>query len=823
MKPMFWIRWSLRDLRQRWVQVLAIAMISALGTGTFAGLGSQRQWREDMYDKNFTALNMYDLRITFTEGSYIDQAAIENTLAAVDGIRTAEERLILPTLVDASTKDETILVTGRLIGVETTNDGPTINQIYIHNGEGLTVQNNRTNAVVVVDYLFARYYDLNAGDSIKIAGNTELDFVGTGQSPEYFQIIPPDGGFLSEDQFAVLYMSLARLQTLYNLDGKVNDVVILIEPNADREAVRAGITAAFANNPTLSNVGYEIMNKEDDANYRRLYDDAKGDQEMISTVAFMMLFGAGMAAFSLISRIMQSQRRQMGIGMALGVKRHWLALRPLLMGLEIAFVGTIFGLGVGYLFSVFFTDFFTDFIPLPYEQDSFYLSSYVVGTLLGILVPTVATLYPVWQAVRVKPIDAIKTGTLVSKRGGVAPFIQNIPLPGRSFMQMPLRNLLRAPWRTMLTVFGISIAILLMITMVGLLDTFDSTIDGFSDAYLYKNEDRLTIVFDQFYPSEDGIVGDVATATTAESQPLFKETSAGLMLEGNLIHNSEKIPVALELMDMANPIWLPQLTEGDLPIAGEKANGIVISEKAAKDLNVHVGDTITLSHPQSIGAFAFQIVETPIEVVGIHNNPLRNPSYLNLNQAERFGMTGLVNYMMVNPETGIDTQTVKQSLFGQDGIALVQSMDELPKSFERGIAILRDILQLVQVVVLFLAFLIAFNSTSINVDERVREIATMFAFGLRIRTVTRMQIIENVVMGIIGTVLGLVFGYIFLSVLFGNQLADLFPDIQFNITIYAVSMLIAGVLGVIVVSLTPLLSIRRMMKMDIPSTLRVME
>ena len=63
-------------------------------------------------------------------------------------------------------------------------------------------------------------------------------------------------------------------------------------------------------------------------------------------------------------------------------------------------------------------------------------------------------------------------------------------------------------------------------------------------------------------------------------------------------------------------------------------------------------------------------------------------------------------------------------------------------------------------VVTALAFLlIAFNSTSISVDERAREIATMFAFGLPVRTVTRMSMLENLITGVLGTLLGMGLGY----------------------------------------------------------------
>ena len=38
-------------------------------------------------------------------------------------------------------------------------------------------------------------------------------------------------------------------------------------------------------------------------------------------------------------------------------------------------------------------------------------------------------------------------------------------------------------------------------------------------------------------------------------------------------------------------------------------------------------------------------------------------------------------------------------------------------------------LRVIQGVVVILAFLIAYNATSINIDDRQREIATMFVFG----------------------------------------------------------------------------------------------
>ena len=40
-----WIRWIARDLRQRWLLITSIALVLALGTGTYAALLGNRTWR----------------------------------------------------------------------------------------------------------------------------------------------------------------------------------------------------------------------------------------------------------------------------------------------------------------------------------------------------------------------------------------------------------------------------------------------------------------------------------------------------------------------------------------------------------------------------------------------------------------------------------------------------------------------------------------------------------------------------------------------------------------------------------------------------------
>lgn len=814
----FWFRWSMRDLRARFLQILATAIIVALGTGVYAGFGGQQRWRESSYDASFAQLNMFDLQLSFTDGNFVDKASIAALLDDFDGIKVYESRLVVPTLVEVQSDGENSFVQGQLVGIDIHATQPHISDIYTTMGRKFNDPDSGLN-VAIVDGHFARFYDYEAGDTLKISGRTALEVIGAGVSPEYFQIIPPNGILGNEGNYAVIFMPLHSVQRIAGKTASVNDVVISLEANASIDVVQSEIGAALASHIELSNLSYEFTQKQDHPVYKLMYADAKNDQGIMAVLAILFLLGSAMTAFNLASRMVQSQRRQIGIGMALGIKPMWLAIRPMMFGVQIAIIGALLGVPIGYGLSVLLSKLFQSLLILPTWTSIFYFPNYIVGILLGVTVPIVATLYPVWKAVRVEPLQAIHTGIL-APNGSIVAFVRDIPLPGRSFVKVPVRNLLRAPARSIFTLLGIAIGIILLTLMLGVGDSFRATGKQMESAYLDQSDKRMMVFLDGFYPLDTSSVQSMSQLESPDGSPLLQNSDAGLVLEGKARAGNIEADTTIELLDMQNEIWRPTSLEGHLP---NSADEIVISEKMAHDLGVGIGDSIMLVHPVRQDAQKFGTQETLFRISGIHDNPLRAPSYLSTDAANLFNMLGLTNYLVVVPANGVSQNTVQKVIFSQPNIIAIQAAEELPKTFNDSLAILNQILKLTGIIVIVLSFLVAFNITSINLDERVREIATMFAFGLRLRTVTRMQILENVVMGIGGTLVGIVLGYVLLQLLFQTQFAEQFPDIQFQVRVSSTTVLVAALIGVLVVAVTPLFTIRRIARMNIPDMLRVVE
>lgn len=794
---MFWFKWAWRDLRQRWVQVVVVGIVLAMGTGVYVAFGGQEEWRTASLDASYNNLHMHDLKIELADGSFIDQEEALSIIQGVPGVAAVEGRLIVPTLVDASNNGDTILVQGEVVGVDVSDGLPEVNGLYIISGEALTsdVPNG-----VMIDDKFTTANNIAPGDTVRISGNVTLDVRATGYSPEYFQITSDTAVFQFGDSYAPIFAPLETVQQFTNRDGLINDLVVLITPDADRDAVQSTIETELSG--AFPDVGFEISVKEDDPGYSVIYADAEADQAIWDLIAFVFLLGAALGVFNLTSRLVTSQRRQIGIGMALGVPTRLIALRPLLVGVQIALVATVFGVLLGRLFTSAVVRLIQDLAPLPYWEVGVHVPSLVIGVALGITLPLIATLIPVWRAVRVQPIDAIKTGHLVAKGGGFS----KVKIPGTSFIQMPVRNLLRAPWRTLFTMLGVAMAILLLVTFSGFADSMTGTINQGKDAYLNQAPDRVIVGLDFFYPVDE-------MTDTMRELSTVQDAQAALMLGGTL---NDEIDVLLEFYNMDESVWVPELLEGTL------TGGIVISDKAAEDLGLVLGDTVTLRHPQRQGLFSFNFVETPVEIVGIHSNPIRAFSYMDLSEAESLlGVADVTNMLILTPDDGLDT--LKEQVFQQSGVTSVQSIGEIAGVYDEILELFVVVFVFLQGIVVVIAFLLAFNTTSINVDERVREIATMFAFGLPVRIVARMQMLENLIVGIGATIIGSILGWWVLDQLFIDRLEEQLADIQMLIAISPTTLLIVAVVGLLAVTLTPIFSLRKMRRMDIPSQLRVME
>src|SRR6266511_3750224 len=342
-----WMRWSWRDLRRRWLLVTAIALVIALGTGTYAGLLSTSAWRRQSNDASFALLHTHDLRVALPQGASTGEGSLLALLPGIahaGDITAARERLVVPTQLAGP---HGLLVSGELVGTDT-RPGLPVDGVAVTAGRGLAGADDGA-PTVLAEATFARKNNLLVPAELTMSGGTRLRVVGAGQSPEYFLVTGGQGGmpFLSQKSYGVLFASLHTAQQVTGAAGRVNDLVLTLRPGADRDSVRQELRQALETMaPPLAAT---VSTRDDIDAYRILYDDIDGDAQLWRVIALLVLLGA---ALNLTSRVVEAQRREIGIGMALGVPSRLLAVRPLLFGAQIALLGVGLGMLVGWALGI---------------------------------------------------------------------------------------------------------------------------------------------------------------------------------------------------------------------------------------------------------------------------------------------------------------------------------------------------------------------------------------------------------------------------------------------------------------------------------------
>lgn len=805
------LRWSLRDLRARWPQVLAIAMVIALGTGSYSGLSNTNEWRRTNTDNAYRELAMYDLRVRLAEGTTVAQGSLLGVVANLPGVLRAEERLIADIQVDASTGERAVLVPGAIYGVAIGDGLPSVNGLHVAEGRPLT-EDDRGQPIVLLERNFAKHYELPASGTIRVSGGEKLDYVGHGLTPEFFFVVTERGGMLAEANFAAVFTSLETAQALTGRAGVVNDAVLTLAEPGNVEGAAQELREALRE--ALPGVGVTVMTRDDDPAFHLNDSDIEGDQQLYDVFSLLIFGAAIVAAFNLIARVVDSQRREIGLSMALGVSPLRIAVRPLLVAAEIALFGVIFGIGVGIAIGSAMAGLLRDLQPLPQWETPFLFRVFFLVGLAGFLLPFVATIWPVWRAVSVPPVKAIQGGYRSARGGGLAPWLARLRIPGDTFARMPFRNVLRTPRRSFLTSLGIAAALAALFAFVAMIDSFISTVDRGRAEVLSSEPDRLEVALDRPF----AVNGPEVDAIRAS--PAVDETESLLRVDGVITNGSDEIGIQIDLLAMDSRMWRPSLSDGE---RDRETPGIYLAELAARNLGVGVGDSVTLRHPRLTAGETFELVETQLPVLGLHPHPFRFVAYMDINHAGLMNLAGTTNLVNVTPAASASQDDVKRALFELPGVTSVQGVGAVADVIEDLLNEFVVFLRVIEGAMLVLAALIAFNSASISMDERSREHATMFAFGVPVRTVLRMAIIENLVIGVVGTGAGLAGGWILLRLLLATRVPDTVPDIDIPAVITPTTLAVTLLLGIFAVGLAPLLTLRRLRRTDIPAALKFFE
>lgn len=223
---------------------------------------------------------------------------------------------------------------------------------------------------------------------------------------------------------------------------------------------------------------------------------------------------------------------------------------------------------------------------------------------------------------------------------------------------------------------------------------------------------------------------------------------------------------------LVTPNQPQDIVSGGQPIKEEEPEGIVIADKLAKGMNLKVNDIVTLSASTKEGA----INTVDVTVVGIRKivtNLSGSEGKLvdiPLATAQKLlFMEGEITELVVNVPNHDDVPSVRANLqaaidrdIPNEKIA-VNDWRDVNKFFV-DILDLQDIVLWIVIIVLFAVMVTGIvNTMLMAVMERIREIGTMMAIGVRRKRLVILFVFESVALGCIGACIGVFLGYLVVS------------------------------------------------------------
>lgn len=188
---------------------------------------------------------------------------------------------------------------------------------------------------------------------------------------------------------------------------------------------------------------------------------------------------------------------------------------------------------------------------------------------------------------------------------------------------------------------------------------------------------------------------------------------------------------------------------------------VMLASGLAKSMGASVGSYITLLSTTSEGALnAFDFRVRGIFSVGTPAIDKRL-LFTNIGSAQELLQTDKVSSLAIHLyETEGTAKFYSEVLAEAEGLGVQPWWDNAP--FYQNVKSLYDLIfGVMGVIILVLVFFSVSNTVSMSVVERTREIGTLAALGTTSGQITRIFILEAMMMGVIGTVIGMIVSMMF--------------------------------------------------------------
>ena len=534
------------------------------------------------------------------------------------------------------------------------------------------------------------------------------------------------------------------------------------------------IADAKAEIKKIENPKWYVQTREDALTEYQGYGDNADRMRSIGKVFPVLFFlVAALISLTTMTRMVEEQRVQIGTMKALGYGKAAIAGKYIGYALIATLGGSIFGVLAGekILPFIIIYAYMILYKHLPAILVPYHMSYALQASGIAVACTLIATIASCYKELAAEPAELMRPA---APKQGKRILLERIGIIWKHLnftWKSTVRNLIRYKKRFFMTIFGIGGCMALMVVGFGLKDCIYEIVSlqyekvQFYDAATYMSDDISEENRQQLHDYLDQNADIKETIEARMQKTDVKSASGKKTLYLMVPSDNEKIEDFLSFHSRTNKDEVYSL----------KKDEVILTEKMASLLNVKVGDELTIEDEDR--------GDQTVTVGAICENYMSHYLYLSPEKYEElYGVPAEYNTIIYSVKDGKDDQIEKigTKLLSMDGVLNVSYTSSIEGRLDDMLRSLNLVIVVLIVSAGMLAFVVLYNLNNINITERQSELATLQVLGFYDGEVASYVYRENILLTIIGSVVGMVLGnllhrYIILTVeveeaMFGRQI-----------------------------------------------------
>lgn len=529
-------------------------------------------------------------------------------------------------------------------------------------------------------------------------------------------------------------------------DAKIEVAEELAEAEAELKDAEEDLREAREEIDSMDEADLIMLSRTSNVGYNNLDSSSNIVAGVARVLPVFFLLVASLVCITTMTRMIDEERTQIGTLKALGYTNSEIMRKYLVYSGSGAVIGCCLGLFLGCtLFPVVIWEAYKMMLyiqPRPVLTANWPLSTIIVVVYTALMLSV--TWYSCKKTLEEEPAQLIRPK---APDPGKKIFLERLWIWKKlSFLnKVTIRNIFRYRQRMAMMLIGISGCTALLLTGFGLRDSIVNIVPC-----QYQEITRYDMsVYFREAPTQQEQEEFAEVVADVDNFMFYHQSSVDLEFENRtkelyMISGSEKLAEFIDLHSGKEALSLPGIGQ------------IVLSVGVCENLGIQVGDTLSLRNAD--------LQRLELTVSGIYDNYVDNFGLVHPDTiAGSWGEAPEAQMAFVRVTPDQDAYAVSAAISELDSVLNVSVSQDLADMIGSMMDALDLVIILIVVCAGLLAVIVLYNLTNININERIREIATIKVLGFRASETGSYVFKENMILTVIGSLLGLGLGWLLLS------------------------------------------------------------